>query len=378
MHESPDLLIVGAGPTGCTIARQAAEKMGWRSIVIDRRTHIAGLCHDRAHATGVLIHAYGPHYFRTHDGGLLDYLSRFTDWIPGKYYVKARVGDRLYPFPINVTTLEMFFGTSLDSSSAERLLESVREDIPDPANAEEWVCAKVGREIYEAFYRGYTMKQWGIHPSQLDKSVCGRVPIRLNRDERYVDHEHQLMPRRGFTRMFERMLEHALIEVRLNTEYAGVRSLIRPRIATVYSGAVDEYFDCRLGRLPWRSLEFQFEEYDQEYIQPCVQINYPNDHEYTRSVEIKHVTSQVHEQTVVCYEFPRGSGDPYYPVLSPESEKLYRAYQDLADIERRQNRVYIAGRLGNFTYINTDEAITRAQDLAEEIIRDAGGRRARV
>lgn len=346
--------------------------MGWRSIVIDRRPHIAGLCHDRAHATGVLIHAYGPHYFRTHDDALLAYLSRFTDWIPGNYYVKARVGGRLYPFPINITTLEMFFGTSLDSSSAERLLESVREDIADPANAEEWVCAKVGREIYEAFYRGYTMKQWGIHPLQLDKSVCGRVPIRLNRDERYVDHQYQLMPRRGFTRMFEQMLEHALIEVRLNTEYAGVSSRIRPRIATVYSGAVDEYFDCRLGRLPWRSLEFQFEAYDQEYRQPCVQINYPDDREYTRSVEIKHVTSQAHDQTVVCYEFPRGTGDPYYPVLSPGSKRLYRAYQELAEVERRDKRVYIAGRLGNFTYINTDEAITRALDLTEDIIRDAG------
>lgn len=371
MSDSPDLLIVGAGPTGCTIARQAAVKRGWRSVVIDRRSHIAGLCHDRAHPSGVLVHAYGPHYFRTDDKELVDYLSEFTGWIPGNYIVKSQVGGRLYPFPINLTTLEMFFDRELDSFSGRRLLDSVREDIKEPANAEDWVCSRVGREIYEAFYLGYTLKQWDRHPSELDKSVCGRVPVRLNRDERYVDQEYQVMPRDGFTRMFEHMLDHDLIEVKLDTQYSDLGSSIRPGIATVYSGAIDEYFDYRLGVLPWRSLEFQFESFDQEYRQPCVQINYPNEHDYTRSVEIKHVTGQQHEQTVVCYEFPRNTGDPYYPVLSAESQKLYAAYRELAETERRTNRVYIAGRLGNFCYINSDQAICRALDLFGEIVRDA-------
>lgn len=346
--------------------------MGWRSIVIDRRSHIAGLCHDRIHPSGVLVHAYGPHYFRTNDEALLDFLSRFTEWMPGRYYVKAHVGGRLYPFPINLTTLEMFFGTRLDEASAQRLLESVREDIPEPDNAEEWVCSRVGRDVYEAFYQGYTMKQWGRHPRQLDKSICGRVPIRLNRDERYVNETYQLMPRDGFTRMFERMLDHPLVELRLNTEYRAVRTAIQPRVATVYSGAPDEYFDYRLGALPWRSLEFQFEAYDEEYRQPCVQINYPNDHEYTRSVEIKHVTAQKHEQTVVCYEFPRAEGEPYYPVLSPRSRRLYESYCELAEAERRQRKVYMAGRLGNFTYINSDQAVSRALALFEEIVAESG------
>lgn len=250
-------------------------------MVIDRRAHIAGLCHDRAHPNGVLVHAYGPHYIRTDDADLVEFLSEFTDWIPGRYIVRTQVDGRLYPFPINLTTLEMFYDQDLDPDSGKRLLDSVREDIDEPRNAEEWVCSRVGREIYEKFYLGYTSKQWDRHPSDLDKSICGRVPVRLNRDERYVDQQYQLMPSRGFTAMFKRMLDHSLIETRLETHYEAIRDSIRPRVATVYSGAIDEYFDYRLGALPWRSLEFQFESFDREYVQPCVQINYPN--EYTNS-----------------------------------------------------------------------------------------------
>lgn len=371
MTGRPDLLIVGAGPTGCTIARAAAARLGWRSVVVDRRAHIAGLCHDQAHPSGVLVHSYGPHYFRTDDAGLVEFLSEFTDWIPGRYIVKTQVDGRLYPFPINLTTLEMFYDQELDPDSGEHLLDSVRDKIDEPRNAEEWVCSRVGREIYEKFYLGYTSKQWDRHPSELDKSICGRVPVRLNRDERYVNQRYQLMPSRGFTEMFKRMLDHSLIETRLETPYEAVRDSIRPRVATVYSGAIDEYFDYRLGPLPWRSLEFRFESFDREYVQPCVQINYPNEHEFTRTVEIKHVTGQKHEQTVVCYEFPRSRGDPYYPVLSTESQELHAAYQSLASSERERNRVYMAGRLGHFCYINSDQAISRALELLTTITRDA-------
>jgi len=216
----------------------------------------------------------------------------------------------------------------------------------------------------------YTLKQWGRHPSNLDKSVCGRVPIRFNRDESYISEVHQVMPMHGYTRMFDNMLDHSLIEVRLDTEYEQVRRSIQPRVGTVYSGAIDEYFEYRLGELPWRSLKFEFELYRQKFKQDCVQIIYPDQHEYTRSVEIKHVTGQEHEHTVVCYEYPQSKGEPYYPVLTPSSQKLYAAYSELARKERRDKRVYIGGRLGAFTYINSDQAIKRAIGLFEKIKND--------
>lgn len=254
MTGQPDLLIVGAGPTGCTIARVAAARLGWRSVVIDRRAHIAGLCHDRAHPNGVLVHAYGPHYFRTDDAGLVEFLSEFTDWIPGRYIVRTQVDGRLYPFPINLTTLEMFYDQDLDLDSGKRLLDSVREDIDEPQNAEEWVCSRVGRDIYEKFYLGYTSKQWDRHPAELDKSICGRVPVRLNRDERYVDQRYQLMPDRGFTEMFKRMPDYSLIETRLETPYepSGIRSSpVSPRYTVAPSTNTSIFDSGRCLGAPW-------------------------------------------------------------------------------------------------------------------------------
>ena len=370
MNESPDLLIIGAGPTGCTIARQAADLEGWNSVIVDRRHHIAGLCHDKEHENGVLVHEFGPHLFRTNDKKLVDYLSQFTDWVPGKYYVKSLVNGKLYPFPINLTTLEMFFNREFNEDTARVFLDSICEPVSEPSNAEEWVCSRIGREMYQAFYLNYTLKQWGCHPTELDPMVCGRVPIRFNRDERYVDHEFQITPREGFTRMFQNMISHPGIRVLLNTSYTDVKSKFTPRIATVYSGPIDEYFEFNLGSLPWRSLKFEFESYEVEYKQPCMAINYPNQHDYTRSVEIKHTTGQNHPNTVVCYEYPVGGSDPFYPVLTKESKLLFRQYEELAEIERHKNQVYFAGRLGNFSYINTDEAIEQAIELFDDIRQD--------
>jgi len=208
MLDDVDLLVCGAGPVGCVIAERAANLLGWRVLVVERRPHLAGNCHDSVHSSGVRIHNYGPHYFRTNDEKLLRYLSRFTDWVPGNYIVKSSVGGRLYPFPINLTTLEQFFGKKLDADSAERLLRDKRVPIENPRNSEEFVLSKVGRELYEGFYLNYTLKQWRRHPRELAPSVCGRVPIRLNRDERYVDHRYQVMPKDGFTALFSRMLRH--------------------------------------------------------------------------------------------------------------------------------------------------------------------------
>jgi UDP-galactopyranose mutase len=225
----------------------------------------------------------------------------------------------------------------------------------------------VGKQLYEAFYLNYTRKQWGVHPRELEPNVCGRIPVRLNRDPRYVDHRFQVMPRSGFTAMFARMLNHRKIRLLLDCPFQGVRALIKPRRATVYTGPVDEYFDYRFGKLPYRSLTFEFVPYPVAYRQPCVQINYPNDFDYTRSVEIKHVTGQKHPQTVISYERPCGSGDPFYPMPMARNTALYQKYRAWAEAETRRHRVFFCGRLAQYRYFNTDEVILEALKCFAEI-----------
>jgi len=360
MLDDVDLLVCGAGPVGSVVAERAAAVLGWTVLVVDRRPHVAGNCYDSFHPSGVLVHNYGPHYFRTNDAALLEYLSRFTEWIPAHYEVKSSVRGRLLPFPINLTALEQFFGRPLDAATGEELLRGLRQPIRDPRNSEEFVLSRVGRELYEAFYLNYTTKQWGVHPRDLAPGVCGRVPVRLTRDGRYVDHEFQVMPKRGFTALFARMLRHRKIRVLLDCPFADVRDLVRPRRATVYTGPIDDYFGCRFGPLPYRSLRFDFVPHAAEFVQPCVQINYPNDHAYTRSVEIKHVTGQVHPGTVVSYETPTATGEPFYPIPRAEGSALYERYARLAESECARRSVYFCGRLAQYRYFNTDEVITEA------------------
>ncbi len=267
----------------------------------------------------------------------------------------------MFPFPINLLTLRQFFKKpDLTAEEAEALLESKREKIANPANSEEFVLSRVGRELYEAFYLGYTLKQWGIHPRDLAPSVCGRIPVRLNTDERYVDHKYQVTPADGFTEMFRKMIDNPNIELRLGLDYKEIRQQIKPEVLTIYTGPVDEYFDYKLGRLPWRSLHFEFKEEALEFAQPCVQINYSNDFDYTRTVEIKHVTQQKHPYTVISYEYPRAEGDPYYPIPRDVNKQLYDEYKLLADTETKENNVYFCGRLAEYKYFNTDEVLERA------------------
>lgn len=376
MLDDVDLLVCGAGPAGCVVAERAANVLGWKVLVVDRRNHVAGNCYDSTHPSGVLVHNYGPHYFRTNDADLVAYLSRFTDWIPANYEVRSFVGGKLYPFPINLTTLEQYFGRDLTPETAEALLSSRRESFPSPANSEEFVRGRVGRELYEAFYLNYTRKQWGRHPRELAAGVCGRIPVRLDRDSRYVNHRYQVMPRAGFTALFRRMLRHRNIRVLLDCPFGEVRDLIRPRRATVYTGPVDDYFGRRFGPLPYRSLRFDFVSHATRFVQPCVQVNYPNDFGYTRSVEIKHVTGQRHPHTVVSYETPSAAGEPYYPIPSDGSAALYHRYRDLADRETAGRRVYFLGRLAQYRYFNTDEVIGEALSCFQRIRRECGARAA--
>ncbi|MFO0804670.1 MAG: FAD-dependent oxidoreductase [Gemmataceae bacterium] len=377
MLDDVDLLVCGAGPAGCVVAERAATTLGWKVLVVDKRAHIAGNCHDSQHSSGVLVHNYGPHYFRTNDDSLLCHLSQFTDWIPANYEVRSSVHGKLYSFPINLTTLEEYYGRTLTPESACRLLSEKRIAIQQPSNSEEWVLSRIGRELYEDFYRNYTIKQWGVDPRELDPEVCGRIPVKFDRDTRYVSHKHQVMPKAGFTAMFAKMLRNRRIRVLLDCPFEEVRHLVRPRRATVVTGPIDAYFGHCFGKLPYRSLQFDFVEHYIEYVQPCVQINYPNEHTYTRSVEIKHVTGQRHPHTVVSYETPQAEGEPYYPIPRGDTKSLYMRYAALADRERITNQVYFCGRLAQYRYFNTDEVILEALECVRRMERECGTKPAR-
>jgi UDP-galactopyranose mutase len=368
MNQEYDVIIAGAGPVGCLMAERFATDLNWKVLLLDKRNHVAGNCFDTYHESGLMIHRYGPHYFRSNNKALIEYLTQFTEWIPGNYIVKSSTNGELYPFPINLLTLGQFFKIAdLDAETAQNLLEEKRAKIDQPANSEEFVLSRVGKEMYEAFYLGYTLKQWSIHPRDLAPSVCGRIPVRLNKDERYVDHEYQLTPAKGFTAMFQKMVDHPNIDLQLETDYDEVKHKIKAAKATIYTGPIDEYFDCQLGKLPWRSLEFNFVEKDLEFEQPCVQINYPNEHDYTRTVEIKHVTGQVHPKTVISYEYPKAEGDPYYPIPMEKNQQLYLQYKKLAEQETADHNVFFCGRLAEYKYYNTDEVLELALRTFEKI-----------
>lgn len=352
-----DYLIVGAGFAGSVLAERLAAGLNKRVLVIDRRPHIGGNAYDHYNDDGILIHRYGPHIFHTNAQRIVDYLSRFTHWRPYEHRVLAHVDDKLVPIPINLTTLNRLYDLNLDPEDAEAFLASRAEPVADIRTSEDVVINQVGHELYRKFFRGYTRKQWGLDPSQLDKSVTSRVPTRTNTDDRYFLDEFQQMPLHGYTRMFENMLDHPNIKIMLNTDFAEIRKEIRYN-HLIYSGPIDEYFDYRYGKLPYRSLAFRHETVDAEQFQPVAVVNYPDEAiSYTRITEYKHLTGQAHARTALTYEFPRGDGDPYYPVPRAENAELYKKYQALAE---ETPDVTFVGRLGTYRYYNMDQVVGQA------------------
>lgn len=360
-----EVLIVGAGPVGCVLAERFASVANKKVLLIDKRDHLAGNCYDVKHS-GVLIHKYGPHYFRTNDKYLMEYLSNFTEWIDGNYYVTSKYKNEYYPFPINRITINKFYNKNFTKDDeVKEFIDTLVEKIDYPTNSEEFVLSRLGERLYKAFYFGYTIKQWNLHPKELGPSVCGRIPVRYNDDCRYVDHKYQYTPKLGFSKLFENMVKHSNIEVKLNTNLNEVDKENYKII--IYTGAIDEYFNFKEGKLKWRSLKFEFEEVKKEFVQPNVQINYSDEFEYTRSVEIKHITKQKCKNTVISYEYPTDIGDPYYPIPNNENEIIYQKYKKLADIETKLKNVYFCGRLAEYKYYNTDEVILKALKLFNEI-----------
>lgn len=358
-----DYLIVGAGFAGSVLAERLATQMNKRVLLIDKRNHIGGNAYDYYNEDGILVHKYGPHIFHTNSLEVFEYLLQFTEWRAYQHKVLASVDGQLVPIPINLDTINKLYGTSMTSFQLKEFFESVAESRESIQTSEDVIVSKVGRELYEKFFRNYTRKQWGLDPSELDASVTARVPTRTNRDDRYFTDKYQVMPLHGYTRMFEKMLAHPNIKVLLNTEFREVEQWF-PYRELIYTGPIDEYFDYCYGKLPYRSLEFEFKTYHMPVYQPAAVVNYPNEYKYTRVTEFKYLTGQEHPKTSVVYEYPRADGDPYYPVPRPENTDLYKQYKTLA--EKTSNTLFV-GRLATYKYYNMDQVVAQALMLFKRI-----------
>jgi UDP-galactopyranose mutase len=359
-----DYLIVGAGFAGSVLAERLASKGNKKVLIIDKREHIGGNAYDYYNNDGILIHKYGPHIFHTNSKDVFEYLGQFTDWRPYEHRVLASVDGQLVPIPINLDTINKLYGLNLNSSQVEEFFASKAEKVDRVKTSEDVVVSKVGRELYEKFFRGYTRKQWDLDPSELDASVTARVPTRTNRDDRYFTDSFQAMPLHGYTAMFQRMLSHPNIKVMLNTDYKEIVDVI-PFKQMVYTGPVDAYFDYCYGKLPYRSLEFKFETVDSEFFQPTGTVNYPNEQAFTRITDFKYLTGQKHLKTAIVYEFPRAEGDPYYPVPRPENAEVYKKYQQLAE---SISNTFFVGRLATYKYYNMDQVVAQALTLFKKIM----------
>jgi UDP-galactopyranose mutase len=356
---SYDAVVVGAGFAGSVMAERFASQMRKRVLVIDRRPHVGGNAYDEIDAAGILIHRYGPHIFHTNAREVVDYLSAFTGWRAYEHRVLASVRGQLVPIPINRTTVNALFGLSLRTDDEVAAFYAARaEPVMRHRSSEDVVVGAVGRELYELFFRGYTRKQWGLDPSQLDASVTARVPTRTNDDDRYFTDRYQMMPIDGYTAMFERMLDHPLIDLRLGTDFDDVRQDLDYG-SLVYTGPVDAFFGYRFGPLPYRSLRFEFETLARDRYQPTGTVNYPDETQvpYTRISEFKHLTGQLHDATTIVREFPQATGDPYYPIPRPENAARYERYRALADASPD---VHFVGRLATYKYYNMDQVVAQA------------------
>lgn len=376
-----DVVIVGAGFSGLTVAERVIAEQGKRCLIIEKRSHLGGNAYDFYDDHGVLIHKYGPHYFRTNSGKVLEYLSRFTEWHPVDYKILSFTDGQFWNFPINLNTFEKFIGKPSTTEEMEAWIEAHRVKIETPANSEEVIISQVGWELYEKFFKGYTIKQWQREPKDLDASVCGRIPIRTNRDDRYLRENFQALPAAGYTRLFEKMVDAcgAKLKIVFNSDFREVLPHISYK-HLVYTGPLDEYFDYCFGSLPYRSLRFERESFTPQTLkgregiagkkgfwQPAMQVNYPNTESYTRIVEIKHATGQTCENTTIVKEYPENFGpgkEPYYPIPASDAAAIYSKYKEKAAFEKN---VSFIGRLATYRYYNMDQVVGMALKEAEKL-----------
>ena len=358
-------LIVGCGFAGAVCAERLAHA-GWSVTIIERRPHIAGNAFDKLDNHGILIHPYGPHIFHTNAKRIFEYLSQFTKWRFYEHRVLANRDGDLYPIPVNRTTLNKVYKLDLDEAGAAEYLASVRENRDPVKTSEDVVLNGVGNDLCEKFFRGYTLKQWGLDLSELSAGVAARVPTRTNDDDRYFTDKYQYMPAEGYTKLFNNMLSSSSITIKLGTNFS--KEMRSEFDHLVYSGPIDAFYDFQFGKLPYRSLHFEHKHMkDSQEFQSVGTVNYPDlgDGDFTRITEFKHLTGQDIEGTSIVREFPCDEGDPYYPVPRPENEAIFKRYETLANAEKN---VTFVGRLAQYRYYNMDQVVGAALAKAEKIV----------
>jgi UDP-galactopyranose mutase len=364
-----DAVIVGAGFAGAVVAERLASQLSMRVLVVEKREHVGGNAYDCTNTAGLMVQNYGPHIFHTGNREVFEYLSQFTGWNQYEHRVLACVDGKQVYLPVNIETLEVLYGRPFTAESARAFLDERKVRVDAIRNARDAVVSQVGQELYEKIFRNYTRKQWGCLPEDLEPAVTARLPVRLNRDTRYFTDDYQGLPSHGFTAMFERMLDNSNIELMLATNYRHVIDKLSFK-KLIYTGPIDDYFDCKFGRLPYRSLEFCFETKDCQLYQRAGVVNYPNDHDYTRITEFKHLYCQSSSRTTICREYPRSEGEPYYPIPGGQCRRLYEAYAAEA---RHLRDVHFVGRLAEYRYMNMDEVVASALNLFDVLRRQRCG-----
>jgi len=355
-----DCLVVGAGFSGATVAERFAEGHNKKVLVLEQRDHIGGNAYDCPDQQGVFTHKYGPHIFHTNGTRIWEYLSRFTQWRPYEHHVLAQVAGRLVPVPFNLNSLHALFPAS-EADRMERLLiehyaEGARVPILKLRDSANEQLRELADYVYRNIFLGYTVKQWNLKPEELSPSVTARVPVVVSRDDRYFQDTYQAMPLDGYTALFQRMLDHPNIEVQTGADFFELKEKIRAE-HVFFTGPIDAYFEYRYGKLPYRSLKFKHSNLAQQRYQSVGTVNYPNDYDYTRITEFKHISGQRHPHTAIVHEYPSSEGDPYYPVPCSENEQLYKRYRELAE---RETGITFIGRLANYRYYNMDQVVAAA------------------
>ncbi len=361
-----DFLIVGAGFAGAVVAERLASQLNKKILLVEKRGHIGGNAYDYYDDTGILIHKYGPHIFHTNYKEVWDYLSQFTKWNGYVHRVLVYVDGKKVPLPINLTTINVLLEKNFSPHEFKEYLKSVRIKINKINNARDMVVSKIGEYLYEKIFKNYTFKQWGVYPEALLPEVTKRIPVRFNNDDRYFDDKYQGLPLDGYTELFKRILSHKNITIVLNVDYKDIIDTVKFD-KLIYTGPIDYFFDYKYGKLPYRSLRFEFETFDMEFFQEVAVVNYPNDYNFTRITEFKHMTFQKHPSTTIMKEYPCSDGEPYYPMLSEEGISTYRKYQREA---RKLRSVYFLGRLAEYRYYNMDQVVKKALELFKKLAKE--------